>query len=409
MNPLHVIGLCELRHRNVPLPRRKTVWFPNNALVDNRPQDKTILTHEQQYQAPLDTRLGVGVPPYNSSPTPEGGTNYVYSEQGGEWFGVDPLFSVYECVYIVAEYADPRDRITVYGFAPDPHLPRKFLLNYGPDPIHFGGKDYSAEPPGQIRGDLIVILPGEGLRIFWDHVDNCWRPIQRLPFRLADEGGMPAGQIVIQGRPVLIQGRPLVNTVPPLAARARKPTPATAKPAVQPVAAEAPKPEVVIATIVERARPLPRAPEPRQLPRAGAEPIELETTFADASLSMTEAGDKFRVSLARFAFTLRTTSVDNTNFEEVGVLRFDATRFGGTLQLVAELEVSAQAQSCELQLYDLTAASVVATLTTTSLVTQKLSTPVTLPLADHLYSVRLRRIGGMPTERVSCRSVHFQV
>ena len=56
------------------------------------------------------------------------------------------------------------------------------------------------------------------------------------------------------------------------------------------------------------------------------------------------------------------------------------------------------------------AAAVVATLTSSSLVTQKRSAAVTLPLAEHLYSVRLRRAGaGTNADRVSCRSVCLEV
>lgn len=406
MNPLHVIGLCELRYKNVALPRRKTVFWPNNKLRDDRPGDKTVVTAEQEFQTPLDCRLGVGVPPTELQPG-EGGFDYVYNEKGGEWFGIDPLWSSAEAAYIVATIENPSDRIWLQGFAPSPSLPRKFLFNYGPAPVSFGGRDENDEA-GEARSDgPIDVQPGEGLRIFWDHIDHCWRPIQRLPFRLEGEG-LPLGQIVIQGVPVNIQGHPLVLTPPPpLAARRAAPkpeTPATAPPAsasLPPVQ----KPEVVIATIVERPKPLPAAP--RALPRAMPEPVELVTTFADGSLVMTPAGDKFRVAELRFPFTLRATSVSGTDFEEIGVLRFDASRFGD-VTFAAELEASASTQVAELQLYDLTASAAVVTLSTSSVLTTRVAAVVTLPAALHLYSLRLRRAGGDATKRASCRSAAFE-
>lgn len=212
----------------------------------------------------------------------------------------------------------------------------------------------------------------------------------------------PLGQIVIHGVPVVVRGVPLVNTTPaPLALR--RPTP-------------------TVATIVPRTALRALAPAP-----LSGEVIELEDTFDDASLEMNALGEKFRVAetlqaainatsdavevaldeLAelRFPFTLRTTSVSSTSFESIGVLRFDATALGAAFVLVAELEVSAAGQTVELQLYDLTAAAVVATLSSTSTVTSKQTASVTLPLAEHLYDVRLRRVGGTSAQLVSCRSV----
>jgi len=217
--------------------------------------------------------------------------------------------------------------------------------------------------------------------------DGNWLMVRRI------EGGgsvLPFGQIVIQGVPVVIQGVPLVNTVPaPLALR------------------QPPRP-VIPAVIVPRARPVVPPPGP-SLP----EVIELEDAFDDDSL-MNALGEKLRMAqtlramldaVLYFPFTLRTTSVDSASFESIGVLRLDATLFGADFVLTAELEVSASGQSVELQLYDLTAAAVVATLTSSSTTTENQTALVVLPLAGHLYDVRLRRVGGAPGELVSCRSV----
>lgn len=135
------------------------------------------------------------------------------------------------------------------------------------------------------------------------------------------------------------------------------------------------------------------------------EPIELVDTFADGSLEMTEAGDKFRVAVIQFPITLRTASIDNTVFEEIAVLRLNATPFGPDFELIAELEVSAAGQSVELQLYNLTTPGTIATLSSSSLVTEKKVAAFTLPQSEVLYSVRLRRVGGASGQRVSCRSV----
>ena len=233
-------------------------------------------------------------------------------------------------------------------------------------------------------------------------------------------GGLPLGQIVIQTIPVVIQGVSLVNTPPAMAAialppRTRSvPPPLVAKPAVVVPRSEA---------VREALRLIPRSPSPARgaLARGpsllSGEVIELEDSFDDTSLEMNTAGDKFRVAehlqarlaTTLFDFTLRTTSVASTSFEEIGVMRFDATPYAGALTLVVELEVVAAGQTCELQLYNLTAAALVTTLSSSSLVTENLTADLTLPLSEALYSVRLRRIGGDSTQRVSCRSAHFEV
>lgn len=204
-----------------------------------------------------------------------------------------------------------------------------------------------------------------------------------------DEGGdgdaLPFGQIVIKGTPVVIKGTPLVNTSPMAAALASR------------------TPPVTIATIVPRSAPRPLV----------VSVIELEDTFADASLEMDATGDLFRVALdlqaaIRIPFTLRETGVFGTSFEEIGVLRFDPTVFGADFTLVAELEVSLATQTAELQLYDLTSAAVVATVSTSGVVTTKCTADVTLPLSEVLYSIRLRRVGADATQRASCRSVYLE-
>ena len=253
------------------------------------------------------------------------------------------------------------------------------------------------------------------------------------------EGEVPEGALVIEGIPLTIDGAYLVITPPALA-----------------VAAVAPAPAPLVAKPV---RIIPRAPASLLAPAPLAgETIELVDAFDDASLEMNEAGLKFRVAAAlqtqlaeheedlnsaatdiamlegavgalqaadtahdaaidaleaevaalRFPFTLRTTSLDNSNFEEIGLLRFDPTPFGAAFDFVAELEVSIAGQTAELQLYDLTAAAAVTTLSSGSLTTAKQTASVTLPLAEHLYSVRLRRVGGGSGQFVSCRRLMFE-
>lgn len=223
----------------------------------------------------------------------------------------------------------------------------------------------------------------------------------------------PLGQIVIHGIPVVIQGVPLVNTPPAAATAALVRRPIVAVPAVL-VPHREPR------TALRALAPAPLV----------SEVIELEDAFDDTSLEMNTAGEKFRVAetlqtaidaasdavevaldelaALRFPFTQRTTSVDSTSFEEIGIMRFDPTPFGAAFVLVAELEVSVSGQTVELQLYDLTTAASVATLASTSLVTQKQTASIALPLAEHLYSVRLRRVGGTAGQMVSCRSAMLE-
>jgi hypothetical protein len=204
--------------------------------------------------------------------------------------------------------------------------------------------------------------------------DGTW-----LPPEVEAPEGVVAGQIVVQGVPVVVQGVPLVLRPP--------------------------------VTVARDVRVVPR---PLALPAPSVvDSVELVDTFADASLEMTPAGDMFRVALEvqsavhamRFSVTLRTTTVTSAAYEEIGVLRFESAAFPAGLVLVAELEVSASGQTVDLQLYNLTAAAVVATLSSTSTVTEKRSAAVSLSSAEALYSVRLRRTGGTADQPVSCRSV----
>lgn len=280
-----------------------------------------------------------------------------------------------------------------------------------PAPASAGGPMSITAPDGQvIEGDdglfsSHVYVGYQTLGAYREWLcdgDGAWLMVGRVG---GEVGTLtPAGQIVIRGTPITIRGTPLVNTVPPAAPPPLPMLPVTvAKPAV----------------IVPRASalvPAVRGPVVR-VPHAAGDTIELEDAFADASLEMDDAGEKFRVAetlqavvvSTRFAFTLRTTSVYATSFEEIGVMRIDGVALSGVATFIAELEVAVPEQTVEVQLYDLTAAAVVATLTATSLVTVKQSTLVALPLAEHLYSVRLRRVGGTPSDRVSCRSAYFEV
>lgn len=268
-------------------------------------------------------------------------------------------------------------------------------------------------------GELVSGLANAGLQLTGAYREWICDPDGNWLLISSAEGGegIPLGQIVIKGTPVVIQGVPLVNTVPaPLA-------PATPPPLV-----------ATPATIVPRSAPVARPLGPSLL---SGDVIELEDAFADASLEMDTAGEKFRVAedlqtaiatldtdltalevevdevqataeAMRFEVPLRKTTTAETTYEEIGVVRFDATPFAGALVLVAELEVSAAGQTAQLELWNLTAGATVTTLSTSSKTTAKLTAPVTLPTSEALYSLRLRRVGGSVNQYVSCRSVAFE-
>lgn len=208
--------------------------------------------------------------------------------------------------------------------------------------------------------------------------DGTWLP----PATEAPEG--VAGQIVVQGVPVVVQGVPLVLRPPVTVARDVRVVP-------RPLALPAPAPAVV-------------------------DSVELVDTFADTSLEMTPAGDLFRVALGvqhtRLPFTLRKVSTDVTVAEEIGVLRFDASRYDATwtIALVADLDVTVAGQTATLQLYSLSDGVLRATLATSALTTTKRTAALTgLPASEVLYSVRLARTGGTPGQFVSCRSAALEI
>lgn len=441
MNPLHVIGLCEVRSNGVTYPRRKTIVFASSALADSEPYDKTIVTDEI-VEVGAEATLGVGTPATATIFDPETeGNEYQYDERGGEWFGIDDTFSALEVFYIQATVESSADVIRVQGFAPDPSVTRKTLVNLGPAAVTLSGRDSSGA--GMVRAySELLLLAGDACRIFWDAEDECWRPIQRTPWR--EVTGFPEGQLVIEGNPLQIQGHPLVITTGALARKPRTPD-VRGIPAATPEPAPTPAPEPIVATIIERPQPLAAPPAPRALPRVGGTPIELVDAFADSSLEMDEEGDQFRVALGlqaviedlqasdidqgaaitalqtdvtemgtevsamRFPFPRRISSTALDTYEELGVLRFDATPFEGAVTLEAELEVSATGQTATLELWNLTAGTTVTTLTSTSKVTEKKTASVTLPTSEQLYSVRLKRTGGSATQNVACRSVAFRV
>jgi hypothetical protein len=276
-------------------------------------------------------------------------------------------------------------------------------------------------------GELVSGLANAGLQLTGAYREWICDPDGNWLLISSAEGGegIPLGQIVIKGTPVVIQGVPLVNTVPaPLA-------PATPRPLV-----------ATPATIVPRSAPVARPLGPSLL---SGDVIELEDAFADASLEMDTAGEKFRVAEAlqtqittldtdltaletevdgvqtdvaaleaqaeglRFLFDLRKTTTVETDYEEIGVYRFDATPYGSAFTLVAELEASAAGQTVQLELWNLTAGTIVGTtLSTTAIKTTKVTAAITLPASEALYSVRLRRVGGSVNQYVSCRSVAFE-
>jgi hypothetical protein len=231
--------------------------------------------------------------------------------------------------------------------------------------------------------------------------DGTWLMVGH---ELGEGVSVALGQIVVQGVPIVVQGVPLVLTPP--------------------------------VTFAHSVRIVPRAPT-LPAPRVGT--VELVDTFADASLEMDAEGDQFRVAAVlqsaiedaqadiiaidtdlaalevevgamRFPFTLRVTSVSSTDYEEIGVQRFDPTDLAGRgLRLVAELDVAAFGQVAELQLVDLTDGTEVAMLSTNKTATTLCSAALVLPSAVTLYSVRLRRVGGNASLRVACRSVALEL
>jgi len=275
-----------------------------------------------------------------------------------------------------------------------------------------------------------------------------------------DEPLTPEGQITIQGVPVVIQGVPLVITPPGLMAApapltaARLPT-IYAKPAS--IVPRAPAPLALPMPLVGETIELVDAFDDDSLEmNAGGDKFrvamalqgDVDTLQADvtdlqaadtaqgAALAAVQ-GDVTDLQTAdtaqgsaivglqgdvtdlqaevaavegatRLPFTLRTTTVDSTAYEEIGLLRFDPTGLGASWTFIVELEVALAGQTVDCQLYNLTAAAVVATVSSTSLVTQKRTAAVTLPLSEQLYSVRLRRTAGDSSQRVSCRSAAFE-
>jgi hypothetical protein len=114
--------------------------------------------------------------------------------------------------------------------------------------------------------------------------------------------------------------------------------------------------------------------------------------------------------VATYPFTLRATSTAETSSDEIGVCQFNADDWPEhTITFFANLEVAAEGQTATLELYNVFDGVTVATLTSTSTVTEKRTTEITLPALDKLYGVRLRRTGGDPTKRVACRSAGFEL
>lgn len=111
-----------------------------------------------------------------------------------------------------------------------------------------------------------------------------------------------------------------------------------------------------------------------------------------------------------FPFTMRAVNTAETGLDELGVLQFDASKWPNlTVMLGCHLEVSAPGQTATLELFNVQDSEVVTTLTSTSPMTEPLSTFVALPWGDKLYSVRLKRTGGTAQQRVTCRSAWLEL
>lgn len=204
MNPLHVLGVCELRDEDHALPRRDTVQFFGGVAVTDSPR-RTVI--RPGAEATGQAVVGMNTPPASLTTDPDGTKHYVYDELAGQWFGRSKAFSGTNIFYMRTEVVDG-DTISLQGFAPSPISPRKLLVNLGPAVVTVEGRG-AGTSPGRVMGASVKLTPNTSVRLFWDQLDKAWRLIQAPEWREQNRN-----YLRIQGQNLILTGWPLYIPIP---------------------------------------------------------------------------------------------------------------------------------------------------------------------------------------------------
>lgn len=183
MNPLDLLGVCEVRRLGVVYPRRKKLAFVN-ALVEDDPRRRRTLITPQAAQA---FSADIGADDWSAS---VGDTRY-YDADGDGWFALEPEFSGAPLVYLTTINDD--DDLVIRSLPGEPAQPSKLLFNRGPGTIRLVATDTAPNSLRVTGGTGAVLVPEASVRVLWDAVDSRWIVVHwqdgATPGALHDEGG----------------------------------------------------------------------------------------------------------------------------------------------------------------------------------------------------------------------------
>jgi hypothetical protein len=116
------------------------------------------------------------------------------------------------------------------------------------------------------------------------------------------------------------------------------------------------------------------------------------------------------------SFVAGTQATTETSGLEIAARFFDPSIYpstGRTITLRAWVATATGGQTVDLELYNLSDAATVTTLTGSSttgeLVSDALTVPADLPNSSKAYALRLARVGGAVTDAVSCKSAYMEI
>jgi len=149
-------------------------------------------------------------------------------------------------------------------------------------------------------------------------------------------------------------------------------------------------------------------------------PVISGTPTAGAALRYTGSAWDTRAHLDYLSISPGVVSTDLNGYVAIGGIYFDPTAYqsgfllpaGTIIKFEALLETTNVANSADLRLYNVTDATPVGTLTSTSLVTEFQTTNLTvntdIPLAAKVYEVQLRMGAGTAPDIVTCKMARFR-
>lgn len=186
MNPLDLLGLCEVRHGGTVYPHRRKLAFLAATLSDD-PSGRTVII-----PSVVSLAATIGDDDWSDSVTIVGeGTHHkrFYDASAGTWFARSDEFSLASEIYLTTDLGE-NEEIFIRSMPGEPAASSKLLFNRGPAPLYFIVTDDQANAL-RVAG-TVTLAPNGVLRVIWDPTDDRWIVVSTLlstPGALTDEDG----------------------------------------------------------------------------------------------------------------------------------------------------------------------------------------------------------------------------